>query len=1145
MGTHTHTHTNKQTNKQTLVLWQGTRNTRWGAHALQQPKSFLLRFVTGSVHSGYECTVDMSGKKRVTFLTEPTARKTANQRSFFGERKRRDGVESSRRRRGLWRLRSGKQRLAIATWNILDARNSRMAMACRDLAQHGIDIAVLTETKLSGFCPSEAFGYSIVAAGKTEGRQGGVALVVRTGERRGWHLEDTTAVSGNVVRATLVFGRERIVLVGCYIPPTEASLATVGVIEEITRDVDHDKLILLGDLNIRLHRPSDDRQMQIAEALAGIEVRDLARSFKARRSKPHIWTWQRADGGARAVCDYVLTGRGVRWTNCQVVDMQFPTDHRLVRGTLSLSMSPVYRAYMHRRTRAPVPLFPRKGEPTTHGTQDDRLATLSAAVPKEATRRTLRPSWITDKTFACMTEKRKALDSHDAEGIRLWGREVSRSLRKDRQARWARVSREALQCAETGDTVGAFAALKPWYRRFTRPASLPSEATLDATRRKFADLFTEDTVGVGTVPFDFDYEGREVDDSVPHDDEIRRALFRMRSRKAPGLSRVSVDLLKSWYTRAHPREGDPEPRAAELWRIVVDIVQTCLNDGVPPTAFRMGILVLIPKNESGDVRGIGLLEAVHKLVSTIVNLRMASAIQFCDAVHGFRRGRGCHTAIGDAKLRMQRAICQSTPLFQVFLDLRKAYDSVHRPAVMHLLERYGVGPRLRTYISATWDDQRFVVKQRGFFGEPLAVRRGVTQGDVDSPIIFNVIVDAALRHLRGHTDFRGSDLGFYADDGLIEHTSSGALQSDLDVLVNAFARVGLRANETKTKFMVVRGPPVRRARRLGRPTGMEATKVSCPLCEKLLTRRYLKQHMDTQHRRRLPQVYLPHVEGPAGFVAVTMAPKGRKTQCPVCAVRIAGAKWGVYSHFAHVHPEASLIVVGDGLRPKCERCGWHSDDVATHQEGATCRKIAARRRNEALATMQARADLVSFTVAGRPIERVTSFDYLGRLLSERDEDSTCIATQVLKARKRWLPLRRLLVAEGVGARVMGRFYVAIVQAVLLYGAESWTITTSDWRRLRTFHNQVVRYITRCHILKRGDGTWEIPDHEVLRRKCGLETIETYVERRRGTLREYLDTSRRELLESVSECQPPPLHARKVLWWKQPWRRKSDGALVEP
>ena len=56
----------------------------------------------------------------------------------------------------------------------------------------------------------------------------------------------------------------------------------------------------------------------------------------------------------------------------------------------------------------------------------------------------------------------------------------------------------------------------------------------------------------------------------------------------------------------------------------------------------------------------------------------------------------------------------------------------------------------------------------------------------------------------------------------------------------------------------------------------------------------------------------------------------------------------------------------------------------------------------------------------------------------------------------------------------------------------------------SFHLRAVRYMTGVHIRKQEEEEWSYPDHEVLLEKCGLFPITIYLERRRGTLREYLE-----------------------------------------
>ena len=85
------------------------------------------------------------------------------------------------------------------------------------------------------------------------------------------------------------------------------------------------------------------------------------------------------------------------------------------------------------------------------------------------------------------------------------------------------------------------------------------------------------------------------------------------------------------------------------------------------------------------------------------------------------------------------------PLFQVFLDMKKAYYSLDRGWCMEILRGYGMRQRMAHLIAHHWDNLMFVPKAKRFLGTPFGTGIGVTQGDPASPMIFNIMVDAVLR----------------------------------------------------------------------------------------------------------------------------------------------------------------------------------------------------------------------------------------------------------------------------------------------------------------------------------------------------------------------------------------------------------------
>jgi hypothetical protein len=155
------------------------------------------------------------------------------------------------------------------------------------------------------------------------------------------------------------------------------------------------------------------------------------------------------------------------------------------------------------------------------------------------------------------------------------------------------------------------------------------------------------------------------------------------------------------------------------------------------------VVVLLPKG-GGDFQGIGLLDPCWKVVEKIMVRRMG-AIDFHPCLHGGMPKRGMGTARIEAKLAQQLAWVEQEPLYQIFVDLRKAYNHLNREKCLEIMTGYGVGPKLLHIQTQFWTQAEMVCHAGGSFGKPFAAFRGVTQGGPLSSIMFNVCVDAVIR----------------------------------------------------------------------------------------------------------------------------------------------------------------------------------------------------------------------------------------------------------------------------------------------------------------------------------------------------------------------------------------------------------------
>ena len=102
---------------------------------------------------------------------------------------------------------------------------------------------------------------------------------------------------------------------------------------------------------------------------------------------------------------------------------------------------------------------------------------------------------------------------------------------------------------------------------------------------------------------------------------------------------------------------------------------------------------------------------------------------------------------------------------------------------------------------------------------------------------------------------------------------------------------------------------------------------------------------------------------------------------------------------------------------------------------------------------------------------VTSFKYLGRVILATDNDWPVVVRNLSQAKKVWSRMSRILNREGEAPRVSGLFSKAIIQAVLLFGAETWVVTLCMDEALGGFHNQVTRRLTGQILRRTTDGKW--------------------------------------------------------------------------
>ena len=151
----------------------------------------------------------------------------------------------------------------------------------------------------------------------------------------------------------------------------------------------------------------------------------------------------------------------------------------------------------------------------------------------------------------------------------------------------------------------------------------------------------------------------------------------------------------------------------------------------------------------------------------------------------------------------------------LYVVFKKAFDSIHRPTMMRILQAYDVPSNLLNAISKMYENTRAKVISPDGETDFFEIKAGVLQGDTLAPYLFAIVLDFVLRKTFAG---REEDLGFqlqrqrsrripavtvtdldFADDLALLAEEMEQAQEVLTRLENEAEKVGLVCNAKKTE----------------------------------------------------------------------------------------------------------------------------------------------------------------------------------------------------------------------------------------------------------------------------------------------------------------------------------------------------------
>ena len=246
-----------------------------------------------------------------------------------------------------------------------------------------------------------------------------------------------------------------------------------------------------------------------------------------------------------------------------------------------------------------------------------------------------------------------------------------------------------------------------------------------------------------------------------------------------------------------------------------------LHRDIPDHWKRLNIVPVPKKGNLSKVdnynRGIALSSVVCKTLNRMIRNRLGPALEkvLRPQQNGFRPGRSTSSHILALRRILEGVKSKNLEAVLLFVDFKKAFDSLHRGILMKIIAAYGVPERMVSLVEALYEDTVASVLTEDGATELFKILAGVLQVDTLAPLLFIIAIDYVMT-----TTLQGRAFGFtleqrrssrypakvlsdadFADDLALLTDSKPEAQEFLTALEEAAARVGLHMNNKKTKYI--------------------------------------------------------------------------------------------------------------------------------------------------------------------------------------------------------------------------------------------------------------------------------------------------------------------------------------------------------
>ena len=244
------------------------------------------------------------------------------------------------------------------------------------------------------------------------------------------------------------------------------------------------------------------------------------------------------------------------------------------------------------------------------------------------------------------------------------------------------------------------------------------------------------------------------------------------------------------------------------------IITSSFSTGIFPDILKVAKVIVLHKGgstqEVNNYRPISLLSIFDKIIEKLMHKRLYDFLDEHDILYehqfGFRKFYSTAYSLIEITEKIKSTIDSGNYGCGIFIDLKKAFDTVNHKILLTKLEHYGLRGNILKWFESYLSNRKQYVFYNGVSSDIASSSCGVPQGSVLGPLLFLIYIND-LPNISDKLSFF-----LFADDTNIYYQSNNLVELEKTVnkelkLLSLWLNLNrLALNVSKTNFVIFRSP---------------------------------------------------------------------------------------------------------------------------------------------------------------------------------------------------------------------------------------------------------------------------------------------------------------------------------------------------